>query len=60
MAPGESASVTLAPSGEHSNGAKAVAIFPGLSQTNAPGQEFFLIENRTRIGNDGGNAKYAS
>jgi len=37
---------------------KAVAIFPNLS--NDPFQEFFMIENRYRVGNDGGEANMPS
>ncbi len=38
------------------NRSGAVAVFPGLRNGNAPGQELFIIENRQRIGNDAGTA----
>lgn len=41
-----------------SNTNKAVAIFPDLS--NDPFQEFFMVENRHRIGNDGGDSNMPS
>jgi M6 family metalloprotease-like protein len=43
---------TLLASGGAANSNKAIAIFPGLPHTNAPAQELFMIENRTRVGND--------
>ncbi len=53
---GQEARITLVPSGSGVPGTKAVALFPGSIQSNAPGQELFLVENRTRVGNDGGIA----
>ena len=54
------ATYSLLPSGSEKTGIKALAIFPGLKQTNAPGQEMFIIENRKRIGNDGDMARMPS
>lgn len=56
---GSTQRIELAPSGLlGSQKAKAVAIFPGLTLTgNAPGEELFIVENRTRLGNDAGEAQ---
>lgn len=43
---------TLNASGSKLTSDKAIAIFPGLANGEAPGQEMFIIENRHRIGND--------
>jgi M6 family metalloprotease-like protein len=37
-------------------GAKAVVVFPGLTDADAPSGELFIIENRHRVGNDGDGA----
>jgi M6 family metalloprotease-like protein len=58
--PGMPTRFTLVPSGGDVAGIKALAIFPGLQQTNAPGQELFIIENRKRVGNDGKDARMPS
>jgi M6 family metalloprotease-like protein len=42
------------------NGRKAIAIFPNLNRTDAPAQELFLVENRFRVGNDGGSGALPS
>ncbi len=54
--PGPPTEIVLVPSGSSNPGVKAAAVFTGLQQTNTPGQELFVIENRTRVGNDGGIA----
>jgi M6 family metalloprotease-like protein len=55
--PGEPESVELTAAGEQRSGIKAVSIYPGLQPTNAPGQELFVVENRSQVGNDGGHAQ---
>ena len=56
---GASESRVLRASGDTSNADdKAVVIFPDIGQS--PFQEFFLIENRFRIGNDGGDSNLPS
>ena len=47
----------LVASGSANNTHKAIAIFPQLRNTNAPGQELFIVENRFRTGNDSGVPK---
>jgi M6 family metalloprotease-like protein len=47
----------LVASGSAMAGNKAVAIFPKASNTAAPEAEMFIIENRFRVGNDGGISK---
>ena len=58
---GEPETIKLAASGmlgAPADGAvKAVAVFPKIKQSNTPANELFLIENRTRVGNDAGAAK---
>ncbi len=49
---GTPATMSLSASGSTSNGAKALAIFPDLSASNAPSQEMFIVENRFKVGND--------
>src|SRR5262249_45383751 len=44
----------LVASGSTLQGTKAVAIFPNFSNTAAPNQELFIVENRFRVGNDAG------
>lgn len=51
---GPPAKRTLTASGSPVTANKAIAIFPKLPDTDAPAQELFLLENRFRIGNDGG------
>jgi len=46
----------LVASGSTLNSNKAIAVFPNLHDSSAPSQELFLIENRFRMGNDGGVA----
>lgn len=46
----------LVASGSSLQDNKAIAIFPGLTGTISPGQEMFLVENRTQFGNDAGIA----
>lgn len=46
----------LVASGQVGNGTKAIAIFPGIVDSSAPSQEMFIVENRSRVGNDGGIA----
>lgn len=48
---------TLVAAGSSLPGAKAIAVFPGITNSNAPGQEMFIIENRFRIGNDSAEAR---
>lgn len=60
VGPGAPSTVELAPSGAGPGGTKAAAIFPGLGPTDAPGQELFIVENRVRVGNDGGAAEMPS
>lgn len=43
---------TLVASSSGQVGDKAIAIFPGLADGIAPGQEMFIVENRKRMGND--------
>lgn len=50
------ATTALIASGSPTTRDKAIAIFPGLSDSDAPTQEMFLIENRSRFGNDAGAA----
>ncbi|WP_165224532.1 M6 family metalloprotease domain-containing protein [Aquisphaera insulae] len=45
---------TLLASGSGQTGVKAIAIFPGASNPLTPDPEMYIIENRFRIGNDGG------
>jgi M6 family metalloprotease-like protein len=54
---GSPATHQLVASGSPNNTHKAVAIFPQLRNTNAPGQELFIVENRFRTGNDSGVPK---
>ncbi len=56
ITPNNPGKVTLVPSGSNQAGVKAVAVFPGLVQTNTPGQELFVIENRFQVGNDAGKS----
>jgi M6 family metalloprotease-like protein len=46
----------LASGSEQNDKTKAIAIFPGIRRGDAPDSELFLIENRHRLGNDGGTA----
>ncbi len=43
---------TLVASGSSLQNNKAVAVFPGLTNTVSPDQEMFIVENRTQFGND--------
>lgn len=45
---------TLVASGAPGTGAKAIAVFPDLVDATAPVGEFFLLEYRSPVGNDGG------
>lgn len=49
--------ISLVASGSTLAGPRSVAIFPGLVDMEAPGQEMFILENRFRIGNDSGSAR---
>ncbi len=51
---------TLVASGSQLDTNKAIAIFPGLTNSVAPDQEMFIVENRTRFGNDAGSTESSS
>lgn len=53
---GEGSIAVLTASGSTLDGTAAVAVFPNLVDSAAPSQELFLVENRCRLGNDGGSA----
>lgn len=48
------ASRTLLASGAQAQGNKALAIFPGVQESDAPSGEMFIVENRHKVGNDAG------
>jgi|GEM_PF-354358 len=49
---GESIEKVLVASGGEEEGAKAIAVFPGLEDSDAPAKEMYILEYRKRIGND--------
>ena len=60
IASGGESNIRLEASGAGTTGIKAIAMFPGLQQSNTPDRELFLIENRSRVGNDGGTSEMPS